>query len=65
MFKLNRGFESCAGQTKDYKVDICCFSTKQAALRSKNKDWWFWIMIMCPRGVTCLPEDCCVSGLSF
>ena len=25
MFKLNRGFESRAGQIKDYNVDICCF----------------------------------------
>jgi hypothetical protein len=27
------------GQTKDYKIGICCFSTKQAALRRKSKDW--------------------------
>jgi hypothetical protein len=27
------------GQTKDYKIGICCFSTKHAALRSKSKDW--------------------------
>jgi hypothetical protein len=32
-------FEHCSGQTKDYKIGICCFSTKHAALRSKNKDW--------------------------
>jgi hypothetical protein len=25
------------GQTKDYKIGICCFSTKQAALMRKNK----------------------------
>ena len=29
-------------QTKDYKIGICCFSTKQAALRRKNKDWLAW-----------------------
>jgi len=27
------------GQTKDCKIGICCFSTKNAALRSKSKDW--------------------------
>jgi hypothetical protein len=27
------------GQTKDYKICICCFSAKHAALRKKNKDW--------------------------
>jgi hypothetical protein len=26
-------------QTTDYKIDICCFSVKHAALRRKSKDW--------------------------
>ena len=26
-------------QTKNYKIDIYCFSAKHAALRSKSKDW--------------------------
>ena len=34
-----RGFELRSGQTKDYKIGICCFSAKHAALRSKSKDW--------------------------
>ena len=25
---VDRGFESCSGQTKDYKIGICCFSAK-------------------------------------
>ena len=33
------GFEPRSGQTKDYKIGICCFSTKHAALRRKSKDW--------------------------
>ena len=36
---VDRGFEPLSCQTKDYKIGICCFSTKHAALRSKNKDW--------------------------
>jgi hypothetical protein len=32
-------FEPRTGQTKDYKIDICCFSAKHAALRRKSKDW--------------------------
>jgi len=36
---LDFGFEPRSGQTKDYKIDICCFSTKLAALRRMNKDW--------------------------
>ena len=33
------GFEPRLGQNKDYKIGICCFSAKNAALRSKSKDW--------------------------
>ena len=34
------GFEPRSGQTKDYKIGICCFSAKHAALtRRKSKDW--------------------------
>jgi hypothetical protein len=36
---VDRGLESRLSQTKDYKIGICCFSTKHAALRRKNKDW--------------------------
>jgi hypothetical protein len=28
-----------SGQTKDYKIGVCCFTTKHSVLRSKNKDW--------------------------
>jgi hypothetical protein len=33
------GFESRSNQTKDYRIGMCCFCTKHAALRSKNKYW--------------------------
>ena len=36
---VDRGFETRSGQTKDYKIGICCFSAKHTALRSKSKDW--------------------------
>ena len=36
---VDRGFEPPSGQTKDYKIGICCFSAKHAALRRKSKDW--------------------------
>ena len=36
---VDRGFESRSGQTKDYKIGICCFSAKYPTLRRKNKDW--------------------------
>ena len=36
---VDRGFEPRTGQTKDYKIGICCFSAKHTALRSKRLDW--------------------------
>jgi len=36
---VDRGFEPCSGQTKDYNIGICCFSAKHTALRRKSKDW--------------------------
>jgi hypothetical protein len=35
----DRGFEPRSGQTKDYKIDVCCFSAKHAAARRKSKGW--------------------------
>ena len=39
---VDRGFVPRLDQTKDYKIGICCFSAKQAALRRKSKDWLAW-----------------------
>ena len=36
---VDRGFEPRSGQIKDYKIGMCCFSSKHAALRRKSKDW--------------------------
>jgi hypothetical protein len=35
---VDRGFEPRSGQTKDFKIGICCFSAKHAALMRKSKD---------------------------
>ena len=35
---VDRGFEPRSGKTKDYKIGICCFPSKHAALRRKSKD---------------------------
>jgi hypothetical protein len=35
---VDRGFVPRSGQTKDYKIGICCFSAKHEAFRSKSKD---------------------------
>jgi hypothetical protein len=39
------GFEPRSVQTKDYKIGICCFSTKHAVIRSKVI---FWLPIEVP-----------------
>ena len=36
---VGRAFYPRSGQTKDYEIGICCFSTKYVALRRKSKDW--------------------------
>ena len=36
---VDRGFELQSGRTKDYEIDIYCFSSKYAALKNKSKDW--------------------------
>ena len=35
---VDRGFDPRSGQSKDYEIGICCFSTKYATLRRKGKD---------------------------
>ena len=36
---VDRGLEPRSGQTVDYKIGICCFSSKHVTLRRKSKDW--------------------------
>ena len=36
---VNCGLEPRSGQTKDYKIGICCFSAKLAEFRRKSNDW--------------------------
>ena len=35
---VNCGFKPWSGQTKNYKIGICFFSAKHAALKRKDKD---------------------------
>jgi hypothetical protein len=36
---VDRVFELRLVQIEDYKIGICCFSDRHAALRGKSKDW--------------------------
>ena len=63
---INLGFESRSGQTKHYKIDMCCFFAKHAALRRKSKDLvGSKSGLMCSNGATCLFADCCFSKLAI
>ena len=57
---VERGFEQWSGQTKDYKIGICCFSTKHAALRRKIKDW-----LAQNQNSVSKQSDMSISGLLF
>ena len=39
---VDSGFEPWSGQTKEYKIGMCCSSAKHVALRRKSKDWLAW-----------------------
>ena len=59
---VDREFEPRSGQTKDYKIGICCFSAKYAALRRKDKDW----LARNQYNVSeCLSVDCCFNELAL
>jgi len=63
---VDRGFEPRSGQTKDYKIDIGCFSPKHAALRRKSKDWLARNQDkLCPSGATSPSADCCFGDLAL
>ena len=62
---VDRGFKPRSAQTKTYKIGICRFSPKHAALRRKSKDWSARNQNMCPNRAICLPADSCFSELAL
>jgi hypothetical protein len=47
---VDRGFKPWSGQTKDYKIGICCFFARHTAVKKKGvraKTGWLGIGIMC------------------
>jgi hypothetical protein len=43
---VERGFEQRSGQTKDFKIGICCFSTKHA-YSLLNSLYEVWSKVFC------------------
>ena len=62
---VDRGFEHRSGQTKNYKIDICCFSGKHSALRKRSKDWLAWNQDNVSEWATSLSVECCFSVLAL
>ena len=61
---VDRQFKPRSGQTKDYKIGICCISAKQKkGVRAKTG--WLGIRIICLSGATCLSADCCFSEIAL
>ena len=49
---VDHWFKPQSAQTKNYDIDICCFSANHTALRSKSKDWLARNRVICPNGET-------------
>jgi hypothetical protein len=63
---VDHEFEPRLGQMKDYKIDICCFSSQHATLRGKKNRLVGLELAYCvPSGATCLPSDCCFNKLAL
>ena len=62
---VDRGCEPWSGKTKDYRIGICCFSAKHAALRRKDKDWLAWNQDNVSEWGDMSICDCCFSELAL
>jgi hypothetical protein len=62
---VDRGFDPRSSQPKDYKIGIGCFSTKHAALRSKNKNWLAQNQNNVSKWSDMSTMDCCFSELAL
>jgi len=63
---VDRLFERRSDQTKNYKIGICCFSAKHAALRRKSTDWLARNQdSVSLSGATYLSVDCCLGELQI
>jgi hypothetical protein len=50
---VDRDFDHQSGQTKNYKIGMCCFSST----KEKEQRLVASVRIMCPSSVTCLLVD--------
>ena len=62
---VSLGFEPRSDHTKDYKIGICCFSTKHTALSRKSKDWLARNQDNVFEWDDMSTRDCCFSELAL
>ena len=62
---VGRGFEPWLGQTKNYKIGICCFSSKHATFRRQSKDWLARNQNNVSEWSDMSTADCCFSELAL
>ena len=62
---VDHGLEPRSGQTKNYKIGICCFFAKHTALRRKSKDWLARNQDNVSEWATCLFVNCCFSEIAL
>ena len=62
---VDRGFAPRLGQTKDYKIGICCFSANHTELRRKSKDWSARNQDNVSEWSDTSTADCCFSELTL
>ena len=62
---VDRGFEPLSSQTKDYKISICSFSAKHAALKRKSKHWLARNKDNVSEWSDMSTADCCFSELAL
>jgi len=61
---VDRGFEPQSVQTKDYEIDIYCFSAKHATLRSMRHDWLARNHDIVQEWSDMISADCCFNELA-
>jgi hypothetical protein len=55
---VDREFKPRSGQTKDYKIGICCFSTKARSIKEKEQRLLVRNQDNVSEWATCLAVDC-------
>ena len=62
---VDRVFEPRAVKPKTIKLVVGASPLRRSIKKKEQRTGWHGIRIMCTRGATCLPADCCFSKLAL